>query len=267
MKRKDFDRILLSFSVKSDLQDLLIDGDLQRTFPEVHAMVGFGGGDQGHKDLWDHTLRVVEQAQKEGSSNEEVLLLVWSALFHDIGKVQCFRRIEGTVTFHNHETVSARLFKQITKRVPFFTTKEVETISFVLENLGYVEAYEGSWTDSAVRRLYKALGEHFDLIISLSKADTTTRNEAKKMALKAKLESLRSRAKALVKADAITPMLPTGLGNAISSTFGIPPSREIGVLMETLKGAVSDGILSWPPTTKEALDYLRVTKPELNKKK
>jgi poly(A) polymerase len=252
ISRSKLDKLLWSFDVKDYLQELVVDGELQRVFPEVHAMVGFGGVEQGHKDLWEHTKQVVHQCPREH-------IIRWAALFHDVGKVQCFtRNSEGEVSFHHHEVVSARLFRQAARRTQLFNVRETSTISFIIENLGYLEAYESSWTDSAVRRLYNTLGgANFEMLLSLSRADITTKHESKRQAHHSRIKELEVRAKVIQKADSITPMLPSGLGEDISRAFGIPPSPTLGKIMNRLREAVKGGELPWPPTVEEALEYVR----------
>src|SRR5262245_10346087 len=98
-------RVLMGKHAAEGLEVLQGSGVLADTLPEIQAMVGFGGAGQGHKDLWAHTKLVVKQTKAQPS-------LRWAALFHDTGKVSTLSRATGKVSFHQHEFVSARLFRQ-----------------------------------------------------------------------------------------------------------------------------------------------------------
>lgn len=251
LDRQGFDRVLLNSQVRILLQDLLIEGDLQLTFPEVHALVGFGGVDQGHKDLWEHTKQVVYQCSTE-------VLIRWAALFHDVGKIHCFKKTEAGISFHHHEVISARLFRQAAARTRFFTVPEARYIAQLIEYLGYVESYDSTWTDSAIRRLQHTVQDTFADLISLSRADITTRHESKRLAHRRRIQELWDRAEDIRRSDAIVPMLPKGMGTALTESLGIPPSPALGKVMESLKRAVQTGDLPWPPTIEQALEYAKV---------
>jgi poly(A) polymerase len=236
--------------VRSLLEDLLVDGELQRTFPEVHAMVGFGGGEQGHKDLWGHTKQVVFQCPYD-------LILRWAALFHDVGKIRCFARHNDEVSFHGHEVAGARLFRQAAARTQLFNARETGDIFLLIGNLGYVEAYDSGWTDNAVRRLRNAVVDHFDNLISLSRADITTRHDHKRVAHHTRIQELKNRADAILKADSATPMLPRDLGIALQNSLGITPSPLLGKVIAAIKAAVAAGDLPWPPTIDQAVEHAK----------
>lgn len=227
-------RILVGKNPIDSLELLQSEGVLKETFPEIQTMVGFGGHGQGHKDLWDHTLKVVHQAKNRPA-------IRWAALFHDVGKPSTFSRESGKVTFHRHESVSARLFKRAMRRTGLLDEALVSKVHFMIKNLGLVEAYASDWTDSAVRRLHKELGEHFDDVLLLARADNTSRNFKKRQRNLARTHELSERAKAIATADAIVPPLPKGLGNDIMSAFNLPPGPKVGDVMSTLKEAVEAG--------------------------
>lgn len=250
LDRPGFDRLLNSPQVRILLQDLLIEGDLQRTFPEVHALVGFGGADQGHKDLWEHTKQVVYQCSTE-------VITRWAALFHDVGKIHCLKRTESGISFHHHEVVSAKLFRQAAARTKFFSVIETKRIACLIEYLGYVESYDSSWTDSAIRRLRHTVQDSFIGLIDLARADITTRYESKRQAHHRRIQELYDRSEAIRRSDAVKPMLPTGLGTAIIQNLGIQPSPALGKILASLKEAVQAGDLPWPPTITQAIEYTR----------
>ena len=226
----DLDTALLSKDPINDLQQLVDQGVMP---PEIVAIVGFGGN--GHKDLWKHTKTVVAQAIPRRAVR-------WGALFHDIGKPQCFRQEGSKISFHGHEAVSAKIFNQVGKRLGLEDGFR-EHVHFIVYHLGQIEAYLPDWTDSAVRRLGALLGDHLDDAIALSRADITTANSKRRARKHSQLKELHTRILALREEDAQPAPLPKGLGVALSEALGIPPSKALGSLMNTLKGAVEAGEL------------------------
>lgn len=250
MNRHELDELLLSKDVDQRLDKLNADGTLATLFPEVAVMVGFGGGDTGHKDLWGHTKQVVSQCVRRP-------LVRWAALFHDIGKPRCFRRDNAEVSFHGHEAVGAKLFLAIARRTKLFTEEEERHVHTLLLNLGYVESYDAAWTDSAVRRLYKETEAVFDDLVDLARADITTKHETKRRRHHERMHAFKERTLSLAQADAIPPALPKGLGDVLSEELGIPKSKQLGDLMNALKAAVERGELPRPPSVEAALNYAR----------
>lgn len=227
-------RVLMGKHPDEGLELLQVDGILGRTLPEVQAMVGFGGQGQGHKDLWAHTKQVVKQTKPQPS-------LRWAALFHDVGKVSTFSRATGKVSFHQHEFVSASLLRRALVRTKLVAADVLHEAHFVVRSLGLIEAYQSDWTDSAVRRLSKELGEHFERVLLVARADITTKHAHKREKHHARLHELAERAKAIAAQDAIVPPLPKGLGDALMVAFGIPPSKRLGDLKTALEKAVGEG--------------------------
>ena len=176
MIRNQWDKILLSSDVEEGLERLRSDGSIALLFPEVEAMIGFGGGETGHKDLWGHTKQVVAQTIRTAT-------LRWAALFHDVGKTRCYTKVDGKIAFIGHEKVSAKLFAKAAKRVNFFGGDEIRDIKFLIYNLGYIEEYDSTWTDSAVARLQRLAGGHFNDLVALARADISSKNEAKRKKL------------------------------------------------------------------------------------
>lgn len=227
-------RVLVGKRPDEGLEVLQATGLLGETFPELQSMVGFGGHGQGHKDLWDHVKKVVLQSKA-------LVPIRWAALFHDVGKVSTFSRESGKVTFHQHEFVSASLFRKAMVRTNVLDDPERSEAHFLVRNLGLVEAYDSSWTDSAVRRLHKELGEHFDRVLLLARADVTSKHAHKREQNHRRLHELSERAKAIAAQDAVVPPLPKGLGNVVMASFGLTPSKRLGDLLKALEAAVEAG--------------------------
>jgi poly(A) polymerase len=231
------DRILCGPKAALGLEELRLIGGLD-LFEYVHPIVGFGGGSQGHKDLWDHTKRVVEQAVPKPEVR-------WAALFHDVGKPRTIARNGGKIGFHGHELLGARMFTNFSGWSRIFSDQEASRVHDIILFLGRVEAFEGEWTDSAVRRLMRDLGDRLEDVMSLSAADITTGRDSKRAAILRSIAGLGARIAAL-RAEEAMPRLPKGLGAVLAHELGIPRSRDMGVLMERLEKRLRSGeIAPW----------------------
>lgn len=205
--------------------------------------------DKAFKQIWPHTLTVV-------NNTPNTLNLRWAAFFHDLGKAKAFEIIDDKVTFRNHEYISAKIFNRFTHDTRIFSQKQRETIYFLVKNLGYIESYESSWTDSAVRRLAKEANNNLDSLFILSTADITTANPKKKDKILNKIEELKLRAEAIQKKDAEQNSLPKFLGNAISERFNIPLGPEIGAYKKRLEQAIKSNIIVPGQSIEYYLDFL-----------
>jgi poly(A) polymerase len=243
------DQALLSERPDEQLELLQAVGFFSDIYPEVQAMVGFGGDGQGHKDLWAHTKQVVLQSIPR-------LEVRWAALFHDVGKVRTFSTESGKVTFHSHEAVSARLFDRAAKRtaLPSGTQK---TVSFIVRHLGYLEAYQSDWTDSAVRRVHKELGEHFNSVLALARADITTKRPERRQKHHERMAELARRAESIAAEDAKVPPLPKGLGIEVIQALGLRPGPIVGKVMRELELAVLEGKLPAQALSSVYIEFLR----------
>jgi len=235
--RARLDRVMMSDDAEAGLDALLEAGALGAILPEVEALVGFGDGEWRHKDVWKHTKQVVRQAVPR-------LEVRWAALLHDIGKVKT-RSIspEGEVHFFGHAEVGARMFDKIDRRVPLFTKDDAlrSSVRFLILHHLRASQYDASWTDSAVRRFAKEIGESLDDLLCLSRADITTKRPEKKKKGLRQIGDLADRVRQIRELDAVVPALPSGIGDEIMRAFGIPPSRRVGELKKALEDAVDAG--------------------------
>ncbi len=237
--RSRLDRVMMGFDPELGLDYLHHTGCLNAIFPEIEAMVGFGDGEWRHKDVWKHTKQVVLQAEPR-------LELRWGALMHDVGKIKT-RTItpEGKVQFLGHAEVGARMFDKIERRLHLFGNEPSlqSTIRFLVLHHLRANQYEKTWTDSAVRRFARELGEHLDDLLCLARADITTKRPEKKRRGLSQIDELQLRITELALEDAKLPPLPTGVGDEIMRTFGLRPSRQIGDIKRALEDAIARGEL------------------------
>jgi poly(A) polymerase len=235
--RREFDRVMLGEYAGDGLDALLGTGVLDALLPEVQAMVGFGDGEWRHKDVWKHTKQVVTQSTPR-------LEVRYAALFHDIGKVRT-RSISpsGEVHFFGHAEVGARMFTRLERRQRLFAREEAlrDEVHFLVLHHLRASQYDGSWTDSAVRRFAREIGPYLEDLLCLSRADITTKRPEKKRRGISMIDELAERIGALAAEDSKQPLLPTGVGNDIMIAFGLPPSRLIGDIKRALEMAVEAG--------------------------
>lgn len=235
--REKLDRVMMGEDPEIGLDVLQEAGVLRAIFPEVHAMVGFSDGEWRHKDVWKHTKQVVRQAVPR-------LEVRWASLFHDIGKVKT-RAIDerGKVSFLGHAEVGTRMFDKLERRLGMFSPEPAlrETVRFLVLHHLRANQYDPGWTDSAVRRFAREMADHLDDLLCLARADITTKRPEKKRKGLGQIDELAGRIGLLAAEDAKLPPLPTGVGDAVMKAFGIPPSRQIGVIKKLLEEAIAKG--------------------------
>jgi len=231
------ERVLMGQHPDLGLDMLLEVGALDALLPEVKALVGFGDGEWRHKDVWKHTKQVVRQAVPRTEVR-------WAALLHDIGKVKT-RRIEanGEVHFFGHAEVGASMFDRMQRRSSLFKGDEKlsSQVRFLILHHLRASQYDASWTDSAVRRFAREMGNGLCDLLDLSRADITTKRPERKRRGLESISELALRVRTIQEMDAKVPPLPKGVGTALSARFNIPPSPRLGELMKVLKSAVEEG--------------------------
>ncbi len=233
--REQVDRLLCAKFPEPGLDAIESVGGLDVWLPEVAAMVGFGDNEWRHKDVWKHTKQVVKQAVPRADVR-------WGALLHDIGKPKT-RRIDerGNVSFHGHAEVGAAMFrKRVADRLGF-EGEQRERIHFLILHHLRAAQYDDSWTDAAVRRFYKQMGEGLRDLLDLSRADITTKRPEKRRRGVRQISLLAKHIRDLQEEDSKIAPLPKGLGTVIMNEFGLPPSKRLGDLMNQLKALVDAG--------------------------
>jgi len=233
--RECLDALMMGRHTREGLEALHLAGILAAWLPEVEAMVGFADGEWRHKDVWLHTKQVVWQSVPR-------LEVRWGALLHDIGKIKT-RRIDerGQVHFFGHSEVGASMYRRrVGKRLQMTGHLDERVHYLILYHLR-ASQYERGWTDSAVRRFARDMGDGLTDLLDLSRADITTkRPERRKRGLR-QISELSNRIEELHKADAEVPPLPKGLGSEIISHFALPPSKLVGDLRGWLETEAKAG--------------------------
>lgn len=248
--RDELSNMLVGHNVHLALQWLYDCGALAKLLPELEATVDFSQeSGRKHKDVWEHTKQVVRQTVPDPA-------IRWGALLHDIGKVptRTFTP-DGGVHFHGHAEVGARMFDPVARRFSLDRTFKQKVRFLILHHLR-ANQYACTWTDSAVRRFDREMGEHLEDLLALSRADITSKRPGRRQELLQQINQLSNRIRDLRELDAKQPPLPTGLGTAISARFGIPPSRKIGDLKRALEEACERGELEERREDDYYLDWL-----------
>jgi len=213
---------------------VLVDtGLIEEFLPEVSALRLEVDEHHHHKDVYEHSLTVLQQAiQLEHARNpgaEPDVALRIAALLHDIGKPRT-RKLEsgGAVTFHHHDVVGSRMARKRLQSLRFdggTTDAVARLIELHLRFFGYAE---GTWTDSAVRRYVRDAGDLLDRLHILTRADVTTRNRRKAALLAHAYDDIESRIAALREQEELDAIRPELDGNRIQEILGIAPGREVG---------------------------------------
>jgi poly(A) polymerase len=181
-----------------------------------------------HKDVYDHSLIVLEQAIEQEEAGPDLVLRL-AALLHDIGKPKT-RSFEagGRVSFHHHEVVGAKMTKARLTALRY--PKEIITdVSRLVElHLRFHGYGTGEWTDSAVRRYVRDAGPLLTRLHKLTRADCTTRNKRKAELLSRTYDDLEARIERLAAEEELAAIRPDLDGNEIGEILGIPPGPMIG---------------------------------------
>lgn len=232
------DAVLVGDAVAAELRALERWGVLAVILPEVQALVGFHeSSPTHHKDLWEHTLEVVERIPKDAD-------LRWAALMHDAGKIGT-RHVDerGKVAFLRHESLGAYLMRGVAARLGW-PAPRTERVAFVIEHHGRINAYERGWSDRAVQRLVRAAGGRLADLLAFSSADFTTRRTSKALRIEENLRHLRARLERLAAEEEAGSALPSGLGHALRAALGIAPGPRLGELIAWLRAEVVAGRLA-----------------------
>jgi poly(A) polymerase len=181
-----------------------------------------------HKDVYAHTLQVLEQAMGLEDSGPD-LVLRWAAVLHDVGKPKTRQFIEGgRVTFHHHEVVGAKMARKRLKELRYSTALVDDVAQLVFLHLRFYGYRSSDWTDSAVRRYVRDAGPLLPRLHKLVRSDCTTRNKRKAAALASAYDALEERIAELQAQEDLDRIRPDLDGNQIMTLLGVPPGPVVG---------------------------------------
>ncbi|NJQ07059.1 CCA tRNA nucleotidyltransferase [Streptomyces lonarensis] len=226
--RDELNKLLLAARPRPGLALLVETGLAARVLPELPALRLERDEHHRHKDVYEHSLIVLEQAIDLEDDGPDLTLRL-AALLHDIGKPRT-RRFEsdGRVSFHHHEVVGAKMTKARMTKLKY-PTQLVKDVSRLVElHLRFHGYGSGEWTDSAVRRYVRDGGPLLDRLHKLTRSDCTTRNKRKAAALSRAYDGLEERIARLQEQEELDAIRPDLDGNAIMRILDVPPGPEIG---------------------------------------
>jgi poly(A) polymerase len=210
---------------------LLVDTGLAAlVLPELPALALERDEHHRHKDVYEHTLTVLEQSiDLEDRLGGPDLVSRLAALMHDVGKPRTRRFVDdGSVTFHHHDVVGAKLTRKRLQALRF-PGDTVDAVAKLVElHLRFHGYGDGEWTDSAVRRYVRDAGDQVERLHVLTRADCTTRNAKKADRLRRTYDDLESRIARLSEEEELASIRPDLDGSQIMEILGIPPGPEVG---------------------------------------
>jgi len=253
----EFNKLLLTDKPRPGIELLVETGVAEHFLPELPALKLEIDEHHHHKDVYQHSLTVLDQVidleTKHQPQIEADLVLRIAALLHDIGKPKTRRfEGEGRVSFHHHEVVGARLAKKRLEKLRY-SNEIIEQVCLLIElHLRFHGYGDGKWTDSAVRRYVRDAEEQLIRLHKLTRADCTTRNDAKAEKLRNAYDDLEQRIVELSKQEELKSMRPELDGAEIMKVLNIKPGPEVGKAYQFLLDLRLDkGILGLEKATEE----------------
>jgi poly(A) polymerase len=228
--RDELVKLVLSPYPRAGLTLLVETGLAQLVLPELPALALERDEHHRHKDVYQHTLTVLEQSMdQEARLGGPDFISRFAALMHDAGKPRTRRFVEGgQVTFHHHDVVGAKLTRARMQALRF-PTETIDAVAKLVElHLRFHGYGDGEWTDSAVRRYVRDAGDQLERLHVLTRADCTTRNQRKAERLRRSYDELEERIRRLSEEEELAAIRPALDGTQIMQTLDIPPGPAVG---------------------------------------
>lgn len=259
--RAELERLIVSPFPRRGLELMVHTGVAAIVLPEVAELVSTVDEHKRHKDVYEHTLTVLEQAMDletgpDGAVPAPDFVLRFAALMHDVGKPATRRFEGGSVSFHHHEIVGAKLTRKRMRALKFDKATTEAVAGLVALHLRFHGYGEAAWTDSAVRRYVADAGDLLERLHRLTRADCTTRNRRKALMLSAAYDDLESRIAALREQEELDAIRPDLDGDQIMKILGLRPSRAVKMARDHLlelrmergplgEEAAKEALLAW----------------------
>jgi poly(A) polymerase len=254
-------KMLVSADPRAGIEVLMQSGLAEIVLPEIPGLRLEIDEHHHHKDVYQHSLTVLEQAmgyeKSRGNLQQPDLIVRLAALLHDIGK-PATRRLEpgGVVSFYHHDVVGAKLAKKRLRALRF-DNDTIKAVARLIElHLRFFGYTEGAWTDSAVRRYVRDAGDQLERLHILTRADVTTRNRRKADRLGFAYDDLEQRIAELNEKEELGAVRPDLDGEQIMAVLGLKPGREVGEAYRyLLEQRLDDGQLGEEEATRRLLKW------------
>ena len=257
----EFLKILMSPKPSIGLDLLFKTGVMEIIFPEMSNLAGVDQRkDYHHKDVFYHTLQVVDNI----SQKTDNVWLRFAALVHDIAKPPTKKFVEGTGwTFHGHEELGARMMKKIFKKLRLPMSKLPYVEKLVRMHLRPIPLAKDEVTDSAIRRLAADAGEELEDLLTLCRADITSKDTSKISRFMSNYDIVEQKIRDVQEKDQLRNFQSPVRGEEIMEICNLEPSRKVGVIKKRIEEAILDGEI--PNEYEAAKEYLYKIKDEILK--
>ncbi len=248
----EFLKIMAASRPSIGLKLMFDSGVMDVVFPELSELSGVDQrNDFHHKDVFLHTCKVVDNIATETDD----VWLRFAALVHDIAKPATKKFVEGIGwTFHGHEELGARMMKPIFKRMKLPLNKLDYIRKLIRLHLRPIALVDETVTDSAIRRLIVQADDHLDDLITLCRADITSKNPQKVNKYLNNYEIVMQKVKEVREKDKLRAFQSPVRGDEIMKEFGIPPSKKVGIIKSAIEEAILEGKIG--NNYEEAYDYM-----------
>jgi len=248
--RDEISKLLIGKNPSLGLRTFVESGLSSYTIPELNALKIEVDPNHHHKDVYEHTLTVVDNVSP-------TLIRRLGALFHDIAKPNTKGIENGKVHFRHHEVVGAKMTKRILQELKY-DKKTIKDVALLVELHLRPHTFKMGWTDSAVRRYIVDAGEVLDDLNNLVRADVTTKNKQKAQEIYDKLDEMENKIKDVLEKEEMSKLRPPITGDEIMEIFNLEPGPKVGLIMKALyEQRINEGEVSKKDAIKLAGDIFK----------
>ena len=248
----EFTKILSTDKPSKGLIILQEAGLMKMIFPEIDIMYGMDQSDEwNHKDIFYHTMQVVDNA----ASLSNKMKLRFAALVHDIAKPNT-RKIDPKkgYTFHGHDAIGERMLNKVGKRMKLSNSLKEYLKKLTLLHLRPIALAKKEISDSAIRRLMVAAGDDVSDLLTLCRADITTKNPNKIKKYLSNFERVESKMSDVSERDKMKAFQSPVRGKEIMKILNLEPGKTVGKIKSEIEEAILDGKIE--NSYDKALEYL-----------